>query len=122
MQHFYKRVKRCYTNLVQQCYTNLHTSIATSRCLVWRHQGTFLYYYYNTVMETCNRQKEKYWVQSLRILRHRSMQILINIATYLLREKIVHHLKRRSQPCNFWLRISFSLTNHNTLVLWRTGV
>ena len=106
LQHFY--------NHMQQCYSNLHTSMATSRrcSIVWRRQGTFLLDYYDTLMETCHTRKEKFWVQSLRALRHRSTQALTQVAAQLLRENwsivedlfrgaaaTLHHLKKRSQPC-----------------------
>ena len=107
LQRFYKRVR--------QCYPTLHTSIAITRhCItVWRRQGAFLLYYYDTLMETCHTRKTKFWIQSLRALRHQSMQTLTNIAAQLLRENwsivedlfrdaaaTVHHFKKRSQPCN----------------------
>ena len=106
LRHFHKRVR--------QCYTNLHTSIATSRrrIILWRRQGTFLLDYYDTLMETCKIKKENLWVQSLRTLRHWSMQQLTKVATHLLRENwsivedlfrapaaTMHHLQKRSLPC-----------------------
>ena len=56
LRHFYRRVR--------QCYTTLHTSIATSRrrIIVWRRQGAFLLDYYDTLMETCNTRKTKFWM------------------------------------------------------------
>jgi len=38
-------------------------------------------------METCTTQKDTIWVQSLRTLRHRSMQVLTHIAAQLQMEK-----------------------------------
>ena len=79
LQHFHKRAR--------QCYPTLHTSVACSRrrIIVWRRQGAFLLDYYDTLMETCNTRKTKLWIQSLRALRHQSMQALTNIAAQLLR-------------------------------------
>ena len=60
LQHFYKRVR--------QCYTTLHTSIAISRIIYLeasRGPGAFLLDYYDTLMETCNTRETKFWIQSL---------------------------------------------------------
>ena len=59
------------------------------------------------------KRKTNFWIQSLRALRHPSMQALTNIAAQLLRQNwsimedlfrdaaaTVHHFKKRSQPCN----------------------
>ena len=105
LQHFYNRMWRCYSNS--------RTSIATSRrrIIAWRRQGTLLLDHYDTLMQTCHTRKEKFWLQSLRTLRHRSMQALTHVATQLLKENwsaaedlfrtavaTVHHLKKRSRP------------------------
>ena len=105
LQQFYNRMWRCYSNS--------RTSIATSRrrIITWRRQGTLLLDHYDTLMQTCHTRKEKFWLQSLRTLRHRSMQTLTHVATQLLRENwsaaedlfraavaTVHHLKKRSRP------------------------
>ena len=89
-------------------------SIATSRSgiITWRRQGTFLLADYDTLVETGNTKKIFSWVQSLRTLRHPSMQQRTKVAAHLLRENwsimehlfraaadTVCHLKKRSQPC-----------------------
>ena len=58
LQHFYNRM--------QQSYSNLRTSIATSRrrVIAWRRQGPLLLDSYDTLVETCLRRREKFWVQS----------------------------------------------------------
>ena len=68
LQQFYNRMWRCYSNS--------RTSIATSRrrIIAWRRQGTLLLDHYDTLMQTCPTRKERFWLQSLRTLRHRSMQ------------------------------------------------
>ena len=51
---------------------HLHCHLATLLCriIAWRHQGTLLLHYYDTVMQTCHTNKENFWVNSLRSLRH----------------------------------------------------
>ena len=44
LQHFYKRVRQCYT-------TTLHTSIAIWRCRIIIVPGVFLLAYYETLVE-----------------------------------------------------------------------
>ena len=100
-----------FTNVYDRV-TPAYLSFATSRrrIIAWRRQGAFFLAYYDTLMETCNTEKEKFWVQSPRILRHSSMQQLTKIAAHLLKETwsiaedlfraaaaTVHHLENRSQ-------------------------
>ena len=88
---------------VRSCYTALRTSIATlrHRITVWSRCGPSFLHSYNILMEMYNTKKEKLWVQSLRALRHQSIQAIAKYAAQLLQEQwsIMEDISERGHHC-----------------------